>query len=438
MPNKRSRRKSSNRQKRDRINQAIADTSRLASVKRGIALASNKTLFMDDKILEKPKNVEDLSNYKKEKRKFMTENFKDGLDRLNERVMRPDLTEICVKPSFIPTKSLEEKNVDAMVRELQKLKEEQEALTLSNNKKKNNNSTKQQQPSQKQQDVNPKKRKASTALLSFWDDNQVKKKKQEDEELLKTSFISDLLVQQGKVETLKKSAIAKRCKKPLNRAKVILPLAGQSYNPDPKALESALELAHLQEARLALKAEQITESLTVRDEEALAAVGNDELDGLLARERPVEEQDPSTIQYPQQTSRNRKQKLNKKKSVHKALERLNQNRREMRKQAMEETKTIKQVAERIAARQKRREQLRGMKKSIRQEKIRLQKQMEEMPVKSVMDVQLPDQITGSLRKQQGNSWALWYDRLGAHHRSKVIEINSLKKGNIRVNSLVVE
>lgn len=440
MPARKSRKRASRSQKRDLINQAIADTARLASIKRGIALASNKTLFQSQQEaenLEKPKSVQELSQFKKQKRKYISENFKDGLDRLNERVMRPDLTEVCVKASFAPSKSLEQKNLDAMVHELKKQLEQEQKLTTSTTttttKTDNNNNSNSSGSSS-----NNKKRKASTSLISFWDDNQVKKQKQDDEQLLKTSFISDVLVQKGQVTTLKQKAIAKHVKKPLKRAKIHLPLAGQSYNPAPEDLQRALELAHLQEARLALKAEQITESLTVRDEEELAATGNDELDGLLARERPVEQQDPSTIRYPPQTSRNPKAGISKRKSVNKALERLNQKRRERRKQAMEETKKIGHVAQELYSQLSRKEQLAGMKKSIRRERLRLKKQMEELPVKSVMDVQLPEQISGSLRKQQGNSWSLWYDRLGAHHRSSIIQVDSLKKGNIRVNSLVVE
>jgi hypothetical protein len=419
MPSKKNRRKASRKQKRDIINQAIADTAKINAAKRGLQLASNKSLFLDDKnhLLEKPTSVEELSQFKKEKRKQLIEQFKDGLDKVRERVMQPDLTEICVKPSFKPSKTLEDKNLEKMAREL-KHKMERSSNIIEN--------------------INPKKRKASTALISFWDENEVKKKKENDEKLLKESFISDALVKQNQVESLVLEAKRKRAKKPLKSAKVVLPLPGQSYNPDPNEHKKVIELAHLQEARLAIRAEQVVESFVVRDKEELAATGNDELDGLIARERPEEPQDPSTVQYPPQPPRIKKPKPTRKKAIGIAINRRNEKKRELRTKMHTETKNIPLIAKTLEEREKRQEQLRDMKKRIREERIRIKKGLETLPVKGVADIQLEEEISGSLRKQNNNSWSLWYDRLSAHHRSKIIQIDSFKKGNIRYNSIPVE
>jgi hypothetical protein len=412
MPSSKNRRKAARKNKRDVIRQALIDTNRDASMRRGLEAAAEKLLFVEDKTLQQPQTWEQVAQLKKQKRKIFKENFKDSLDRTRDKIMRPELTEVSVKTVYAPSKTATERHVEKLAREVEKKQQQQNTTTTT------------------------QKKKQKKALTSIWDTTEQQQQKDRDEQLLRKSFIPNVLKQKKLIPSVNDERLRKNQAKRNKKAKVVLPVSGQSYNPDPEAMKKALEVAALHESRKALKAEKIHEKLVVRDEEELAAGGDDEWDGLLARERPDEEQDPESIRQPTPKPKQKtfiSQVKLKRHKIQKTIEARNQ----ARKKAIKETGKIPKYVANAEAFYTRLNAMRELKHKVRAVRSEESRFKEEYPIQSVTDVIMPAEVT-SLRNHDNHSWSLWSDRLIASHKSGLNEVDSLKRGNIRFNGLKIE
>ncbi|KAL0476258.1 LAMC3 [Acrasis kona] len=224
--------------------------------------------------------------------------------------------------------------------------------------------------------------------------------------------------------------------KKIKRGTVVLPKphSGQSYNPEKSKHQETILLAYEGEKKLLDKYDKLQNNFKFRMEQEAGRGGDDVLDGIVVQQRDVEEQDPSTIAKTVPTVP--KKKPTKTKLINLKIQRANTRRKEERIKSQNEP-SPKLLMTKINSRLRQREDEKEERRQRKKQKLSREVEDLKKPVNDVKDVLLEDELPSRLGSLDGNTFYLWRERLASYHNSKLMSVPSMRKGNIRVNNLVV-